>query len=339
MELTNGRRKLITNRIETLNLVELVNFYLENFVPPEKEHTHRAKVSDFNALLDYAAKDCKCSYGELVLADISPALLHGYRENLIRLGRAPATVNRNMATLKHFGKKIKERVPGWFNPFAEIRDLPKEDYEFRGLEQKEAEELARCAYLVGSSRFVRGRSGLLIEIALGCGLRSSELSSLTIGHLSDDLHWFRDVRCKGDKFRNVYIPSDVRESIKTWLPIREYAMCEALAGYTLCTTTQRRRFALLPTLSKANVREPESTQLDAKTIWRTFDDAAKLAEMEHVHPHKARHTFARQVMDSTKDITTVAEALGHSDIKVTARYLRNKPAMLARAIEGSRRKA
>lgn len=95
---------------------------------------------------------------------------------------------------------------------------------------------------------------------------------------------------------------------------------------------------LLPTIARANAKEPESCVLDYKTIWRTFAKACELADREHVNPHRFRHAFARNLMDSSKDVSVVANALGHSGVNITMRYLSNKQDELAKAIENSRRR-
>ena len=40
-----------------------------------------------------------------------------------------------------------------------------------------------------------------------------------------------------------------------------------------------------------------------------------------IRPHKLRHTFATNALDSGMDIYDLSRRLGHSDIRTTARYL------------------
>ena len=333
MQLRTRRRTLITNRVETLNLVEMCNWYLEHFAPEQKAHTRKAKVQDLEWLLVFAALESRCSSTELQVGDLSPALLHGFREHRISQGEAVSTVNRRMATIKHFCRKVKERVPTWINPSEGIKDIPTEENEFRGISKAEAESIIEAAYTLGSSLFFHHRSGLICLIALGCGLRAMEIANLRIGQLSDDRKWFRGVVCKGGKVRNVPIRSDVRESIIEWLPVRERALCEHLASYNRVSLSKKSQIPLLPTISRANAENPSACVMDYKTIHRTFAKACQVADREHINPHRFRHAFCRQLLDATNDITLVSQAVGHSNIQTTMQYLKRREEEIAEKVE------
>lgn len=338
MQLRSRRTTLITNRVETLNLVELMNWYLESFSPEQKAHTRKAKVQDLEWLLVFAALESRCNSTELQVADLSPALLHGFREHRISQGEAISTVNRRMATIKHFCRKVKERVPTWINPSEGMKDIPTEEHEFRGISKDEAESIIDAAYTLGSSLFFHHRAGLMPFIAFGCGLRAMEIAGLRAGQLSGDLKYFSEVLCKGGKRRTVFIPANLRDAIYEWLPVREHALNEHLAGYGSAPLHVRKQIAFLPTVSRASADTPESTVMDYKTLWRTFAKACEVAEREHVNPHRFRHAFAHLVLDDSKDIRLVAQALGHSDIKTTMRYTVRDNQTMERGIENAFRR-
>ncbi len=340
MQLRTRRRTLITNRVENLNLVEMANWYLEHFAPEQKAHTRKAKVQDLEWLLVFAALESRCASTELQVADLSPALLHGFREHRIAQGEAVSTVNRRMATIKHFCRKIKERVPHWINPSEGMKDIPTEENEFRGISKDEAESIIEAAYTLGSSLFFHHRSGLMPFVAFGCGLRAMEIANLRFGQLAGDLKSFSQVLCKGGKRRTVFIPDPLRDAIYEWLPIRERALDEHLTGYHAAPLPIRKHIAFLPTLSRASACDPDSTVIDYKTLWRTVAKACEAAEKEHVNPHRFRHAYAALVLDETKDIRFVAQALGHSDVKTTMRYTARSDEKLQQGIEDTfRRKA
>lgn len=53
-----------------------------------------------------------------------------------------------------------------------------------------------------------------------------------------------------------------------------------------------------------------------------------------VYPHNLRHLFARTYYGQQKDISRLADILGHSSINTTRIYTRESGAVHARQIEG-----
>ena len=61
--------------------------------------------------------------------------------------------------------------------------------------------------------------------------------------------------------------------------------------------------------------------MGAKSIWRAIHE---LSGELHLHPHLLRHSYAIDLLHTSKDIRAVAQALGHSDVRVTMRYAERK---------------
>jgi integrase/recombinase XerC len=55
-----------------------------------------------------------------------------------------------------------------------------------------------------------------------------------------------------------------------------------------------------------------------------------------LHPHLLRHTYATELLEGSKDIRLVAQALGHSDVRVTMRYTERGNEEVASALEHTR---
>jgi integrase/recombinase XerD len=51
-----------------------------------------------------------------------------------------------------------------------------------------------------------------------------------------------------------------------------------------------------------------------------------------------RHTYATNLLDDSRDIRLVAQALGHSDVRITMRYTERGNEEVAEALEKSRSK-
>ena len=64
-----------------------------------------------------------------------------------------------------------------------------------------------------------------------------------------------------------------------------------------------------------------------------FKRAAKAAEIEDFRFHDLRHTAASWLRMEGADIHTVAQLLGHKDLRMAARYQHLSPAFLADAVK------
>ena len=68
-----------------------------------------------------------------------------------------------------------------------------------------------------------------------------------------------------------------------------------------------------------------------------FDKENELSANMPLHPHLLRHSYALELLESSNDVRLVAQALGHSDVRITMRYTERKDEEIAQALEHSRR--
>lgn len=66
---------------------------------------------------------------------------------------------------------------------------------------------------------------------------------------------------------------------------------------------------------------------------RSFASAKKLAGITDFRRHDARHTFASWLRMSGADLAVVRDALGHSTIKMTERYVHLDPSHIKKAVD------
>lgn len=323
-------------------LVPVLESYMRYYASGEG-HTARAKRYDLHHFLDFLAGSGEIS--TVCVADWTLQATKNFVESRLSIGEAPATVSRRLATLKHLGRTLAERVPGFINPAREAKAPVAQAARPQGLDQEDLNLLRRAAAEKRESAkdpFTALRNQLLIELLLATGLRADEVRVLVLAQLSGDLSWLQNVRTKGKKFRNVYVDSVIRPLIEEYLRIREQTLVEKFPRYSQLTPAQKERFPVFISIYRADPDKPSTFGLAPKTIWRVVADIGLHAQVlaakpiGNLHPHKLRHTFAHGLLDSSKDVRLVAQALGHSDVRTTMRYTERTDEQVAQAIEESR---
>ena len=140
------------------------------------------------------------------------------------------------------------------------------------------------------------RAVLMIELLYSCGLRVSELVGINIKDL-DVNEGFVRVMGKGGKARFSPIGSSAINVLETYLTKRPESESDALF------------------LNQKGLRiSPRSVQNIVKK--KALDVGVSI----NVHPHMLRHAAATHFLQSSHDLRTVQEFLGHKSIKSTQIY-------------------
>ena len=235
------------------------------------------------------------------LANLDISELAGYVDFLNRLGLAPSSVGRHLASLSTFFRflifegRLEENV-------AKLLVAPAIWDRLPTVLSPAAVERLLGAPNVGTRLGRRDLAALETLYATGC--RVSEVVALRPG----DLDLAAGVaRCigKGNKERIVPLGSRARV---------------ALADYL-----KRDRPALL-------ARHPETTTVLAARsgrplsrvgLWRIVKTHARAADLPaSVSPHTLRHSFATHLLAGGADLRAVQEMLGHASIATTQIYTR-----------------
>ncbi|MDU1350586.1 tyrosine-type recombinase/integrase [uncultured Clostridium sp.] len=224
-----------------------------------------------------------------------------YCQNNLRLG--VASVNIRIASLKAYFsylylEKIIEKDPS--SKIRKIKDTrPKEPKAF---DEKTFRALRRLYYRHGNPLHI-----LIMELLSKCGLRASELISLTLEDISMNMDQNIDTPRageilirggKGNKTRSIPLHKDVRNAIINWLKIRS---CKKVDSPYLLISERKDRFTTNG-IYRIVMGYHQKLQLDT-----------------HYTVHSYRHYFCKQLLKVT-DISTVASLAGHSSITTTQLY-------------------
>lgn len=335
-----------SERLGQQNLLGVVESYLKYYASGDG-HTAKAKQYDLKYFIEFLSQENSLPIERIPVAVWTMQATKDYVDQRLSLGEAPTTVNRRLATLKHFGRTLAERVHGFINPAREVKGPSISASKPHGLSADEINLLKQAAeqeVLRKSGSFISIRNQFLMELLFATGLRADEVRLLLIAQIDDQLEWLKNVRTKGRKFRNVYVESSIRSLFKDYLIARERELLRQHPGFLDLPEKTRARFPVLISLYGSRIEDPKSYGLAPKSIWRVVSSIGKLASslstssLPNLHPHKLRHTFAHGLLDSSKDVRLVAQALGHSDVRTTMRYTERSEEQLAKAIEAKRDK-
>lgn len=198
---------------------------------------------------------------------------------------APASVNSMLAAVNTFLDWLG--VPG-----LKVKPLKIQ----REIFAKPEKELTRDEYrrlVETADRQHNRRLSLLLQTICATGIRVSELQFITVEAVRVSR---AAVDCKG-KTRTVLLPMD---------------LCRALHCY--CRETGIEDGVIF--------RTKNGKPLDRSNIWKDMKALCKSAGVEpgKVFPHNLRHLFARTFYGLEKDLSRLADLLGHTNITTTRIY-------------------
>lgn len=248
----------------------------------------------------YRWKTLEPFFGDLILTEVTPALVERYRRRRLKSGVRPATVNKEVGLLRHMLNMAVRWGYLGENPIEKIESLPEEnDDVWQYLTKEEFERVYEA---------INPTYRDLLVFLVYTGLRVGEALRL---------RW-RDV----DLRKGVLLLRGTRtKGRKTFgIPLHRLAL-EVLL---------RRREAL-----NGNYRR-EGRIFRHSEDWfrRAFKKALEAAGLpESFRVHDLRHTFASWLAMAGVPVQEIQMLLGHRQITTTMRYAHLNPEILRGALE------
>ena len=209
-----------------------------------------------------------------------------WRDSLTEKGYTPSTVNAMLAAVNDYQESI-DNVAGKAKPLKRQRRI----FADPGRELSRAEyfRLLNAARSTGNKR-----SQLLLETICSTGIRVSELQFITAEAVRRHK---ASIRCKG-KCREILLPAELCHRLARWCQkhhIHNGPIFLSRQGKPLCRVT----------------------------VWKLLKALCRRANVawKKVFPHNLRHLFARTFYDLEKNISKLADLLGHSSIETTRIYI------------------
>ncbi len=315
------------------SLTTTVDSYLAYYAS-SNSHTSRAKRLDLNHFLEFLANLRGLSkVSKLKLNDWDFSSVQRFVDDCLNKGESPATVARRLATLKHMGRTLSDKVPNFINPAKEVKNPKVIPGRPKALTKKEVKTVKSNAKNIANKKqnFKSLRNKTIFDFIIDTGLRAEEVRILKMGQIDEDLEWIKNVRTKGRRYRNVYITSKMRPTLETYLEERKKKL---MTIYGKLSAKENKALPVFISIYKAVPGKQDSFFMGAKSLWRAINE---LSTDTSLHPHLLRHSYAIDLLDSSNDIRLVAQALGHSDVRITMRYTERKDQEVAKALEKSRK--
>lgn len=161
------------------------------------------------------------------------------------------------------------------------------------------------------------RDKAMFELLYGCGLRLSELTGLNLNDCQAD--GTLRVRGKGSKERILPMGSMARKALAAWLRVRPQLCPTGEAAVFLSSHKNR--------ISNRQVANRLETMSINQGLGRK------------ISPHKLRHSFATHVLESSGDLRSVQELLGHANLSTTQVYTHLDFQHLAKVYDSAHPKA
>jgi integron integrase len=179
---------------------------------------------------------------------------------------------------------------------------------------------------------------LIAKIQTGCGLRIGEACSLRIKDLDFEREQMTVRHAKGAKDRVTVFPKELHEAVRSQIKSMEVLFSsdrrDGMPGVSMPFAYDRKStsagtswpwFYLFASgqLSKhPDTGKLGRHHLDPDNINRKFTEAARVVRLaKKLTSHAFRHTFATYMLANGTDIMTLANMMGHEDIRTTQIYL------------------
>ena len=231
-------------------------------------------------------------FGGRELAELRPENLNEYAQHVRETHSNTITIQSYLRALRAFLNwlYLGDYVEA---DFCRKFRLPKARKPF--LNVLSDQEIERVFAVYGDdSNVIHLRNRVILSLMLDAGLRLNEVVTAQV----TDLHLpegYLIVTGKGSKQRAVSFGVTTLEHLKAYLA------------------------AVTP--SRALLQTAEGEPLTQDTIKNMFRKLKRKSEVQRLHPHLLRHTFATRYLENGGSIYTLKELLGHTTLKQTQAYL------------------
>jgi len=220
-------------------------------------------------------------FGGKFLRNITSEMVERYQAKRVKT-RTKATVNRELAWLRHLFTKAIEWGKALENPVKKVKFFKENNSRLRYLQTEEIQALLDACF---------AKTRPIIEAALNTGMRKGELMNLRWSQVDMKNDFITVEKTKNEERRIIPMNATLKQVFEG-LP-RSIDRNGLVFAYGESKTPNPRK---------------------------AFESAKEKAGIEDFRFHDMRHTFASHLVMGGADFKTIQELLGHKSLAMTMRY-------------------
>tara|TARA_B100001989_G_scaffold188023_1_gene137468 strand:+ start:176 stop:1069 length:894 start_codon:yes stop_codon:yes gene_type:complete len=266
------------------------------------KHTISNYERDINRFLKYLNEN------KIDPDDVSTAIITGWIIFLRREGLSNRSIQRNISSLKNFYKYLFKNGITDTNYFESVQSPKIGETLPKALTPEDVEKLLSFE----PKTFSDARDKAFLELLYSSGLRVSEAVSVNISSFESDFNFVK-VLGKGNKERMLPVGKYAKDAIVTWLNIRDNNINSTDALFT----------------------NKYGNRISVRAMQQRIYKISVAQGMSPVSPHMLRHSFATHILESSGDLRSIQEMLGHSSLSTTQIYTKLNFQQLAKIYDKS----
>ena len=271
------------------------------------ENTTKSYERDLKKLLIFLEKLNITKY-----SDIKEEICSAWIGDLYSQNNKPKSIQRHLSSAKGFFRFLKKNNLIDSSPF-ELVTAPKSSNTLPDvLSPEDVEQLLNFK----PSNTIEIRDMAIVELMYSSGLRVSETVNINISDFEEKMSFLRVIG-KGSKTRLVPMGRFAIKAINNWLVEREKILNNTDALFL----------------------NSKGARLSVRSVQLRLKKMATKQGLPPVHPHMLRHSFATHMLESSGDLRTIQELLGHSSLSTTQIYTKLDYQHLAKIYDKSHPRA
>lgn len=206
---------------------------------------------------------------------------------------SPATINLKISAVKNYFKYLKKIEKIESNPALELEKVRNNPKEKQYVSSQDMKSIIKNMYTA------EGKA--IVALMASTGLRYTEMANITLEEYKKALATDRSIIIvgKGNKERKIFVNDTAKFYIDNYLS-KNYKNKKGTNKLFVTADESCLRRSLIRAANKANLPYANS-----------------------ISPHWIRMFFATNSLEHGVDLATIRDALGHSNIAVTSRYVKS----------------
>ncbi len=279
------------------NIKDFILLFLEKSIT-EKNLTkpsidcYKNDLKDFHSFLKKNNHSLfSCTYDDIVL----------WIELLRKKSFEQSTISRKISTIRQFFNFLFVEKLIVVNPATNITAPKMKQALPRFLGEEDVKKILDYLY-INKDQFKNFQTLLLTELLYATGLRVSELVTMKLSNINEDLNSIR-ILGKGNKERVIPLAKITKKILSQYLSSTHYLKSKAQSGGSW----------LFPSRGSHITRQTYYYKLRSIAIKSGLNS-------NKISPHMLRHAFASHMLKNGADLKVIQYLLGHEDISTVQIY-------------------